>query len=144
MAFNWPFVAFRGPFFLSEFLLLFFNKNPFDFSHFDVNFLSVFVDSEQIPTHPYTPNFEEGLYVREYLSLFQALQLWSLNKGNHIDYEEFDLAPSLHANGLELRRQGNLKLKVKKWTLRDILTKFYTCNPIMNDCIVLMEYNKKC
>ena len=33
-----------------------------------------------------------------------------------------------------------LKLKILKWTLRDVLTKYYTCAPPMNDCI--LKYNK--
>ena len=35
-----------------------------------------------------------------------------------------------------------LKLKVMKWSLRDVLTKFYTCDPTMNDCKVVLKYNK--
>ena len=98
------------------------NKNPFDFKHFDVNFLSVYVDSDSVPTYPYCPNFTEGHYAREYLSLFQTLQQWSLNKGNEISYEDFgnghsffvfDLAPTFHSNGLELRKQGNVRLELK-------------------------------
>ncbi|RWS08782.1 uncharacterized protein B4U79_15200, partial [Dinothrombium tinctorium] len=49
------------------------SKNPFNFKHFNVNYISCFTDGVQFPSKPYTPNFSEELYVREYMGLFEAL-----------------------------------------------------------------------
>ncbi|XP_034256972.1 uncharacterized protein F54H12.2-like [Thrips palmi] len=32
--------------------------NPFNFQHYDLNYLSLYVDSEQIPAQPITPDYE--------------------------------------------------------------------------------------
>nr|XP_048695603.1 uncharacterized protein F54H12.2-like [Caretta caretta] len=43
-------------------------KNPFHFKHYDINFVALCVDGEQIPTKPLQPDFEAGRCVREYMN----------------------------------------------------------------------------
>lgn len=50
-----------------------FHSDPFDLKHFDLNSISAIHDGQQFPTKAFTPNFKEKLYVREYASLFKAL-----------------------------------------------------------------------
>jgi hypothetical protein len=46
------------------------NTNPYNFKHHDVNFISFKYNGKQIPSDPYTPNFEKKLFIREYRDLF--------------------------------------------------------------------------
>ena len=100
-----------------------YKKNPFNFSHFNINYISLFVDGNQTPLTPLTPNFESKEYVRCYHRLFSELGLASKNAGNYIEYRDFiggntlftfDLSPSiLDGNQFELMRSGNLRLELK-------------------------------
>lgn len=47
--------------------------DPYSFNHFDVNYVAVYIDGVQYPSNPFTPNFKDGLYTREYMELFCAL-----------------------------------------------------------------------
>ena len=51
-----------------------FSKNPFNFRHFNANFLTVHLDGDQIPYSPLKPNFDptHGNYVRAYHTLFSG------------------------------------------------------------------------
>ena len=58
-----------------------FSKNPFNFQHFNLNFLEMAVDGTPVPSVAFQPTFQEDLqnpgqylntgYVHEYLSLFK-------------------------------------------------------------------------
>ena len=50
-----------------------YEKDPFHFSHNDLNFIGAFIDGVCYPTIPYTPDFASSLFTREYLGLYQAL-----------------------------------------------------------------------
>ena len=45
------------------------HKNPFNFKHYDINFVALNVHGWQIPAKPLPPNFEKGVYVKNYQSL---------------------------------------------------------------------------
>jgi hypothetical protein len=45
-------------------------KNPYNFQHFDVNFISFKFNGKQIPSDPYTPDFSKKHFAREYRALF--------------------------------------------------------------------------
>ena len=77
-------------------------KNPFNFQHFNLNFLEFSLDSVSVPGTPFTPKYVEdpstgtnGLpkktykngYINEYLSLFQAQ--YPQKDGNFISREEY-------------------------------------------------------
>ena len=47
--------------------------DPYFFKHFDVNYVAAYIDGVQYPSHPYTPEFTDGIYTREYMELFCAL-----------------------------------------------------------------------
>ncbi|XP_030418084.1 uncharacterized protein F54H12.2-like [Gopherus evgoodei] len=47
-------------------------KNSFHFKHYDINFVALYVDGEQIPTKPLQPDFEAGHFVIEYMNLVQT------------------------------------------------------------------------
>ncbi|RWR99175.1 uncharacterized protein B4U79_07743 [Dinothrombium tinctorium] len=102
-----------------------FKKDPFQFQHFDINFLCCYVDGQQFPAKPFTPNFKKGLYIREYLSLFEASnQIFgeptlNLNRQQYLNGKVlfgFNFAPDLsdgccksHSN---LIHNGTLRVEV--------------------------------
>ena len=50
-----------------------FDTNPFNFTHFDLSKLEVTCDGHNVNGKAFEPNFDDDLYLRSYLSLFQAL-----------------------------------------------------------------------
>lgn len=66
--------------------------NPFDFQHFNLNHLSLFVDGERVPARPLTPDFAKGNYAREYDLLMQTTGHWD-------DHSALDLKPFEFAQG---------------------------------------------
>ena len=101
-----------------------YGKNPFNFQHFNVNYLTVHVDGEQIPYTPLKPNFNTpgGNYIRAYQTLFSGTDKMYQDEGNAITREDymggyglyaFDLSPDLSVGGhLNLVRHGNLRLDI--------------------------------
>ena len=100
-----------------------YGKNPFNFQHMNVNFLTVHIDGEQIPYTPLKPAFDqnaEGNFIRCYQTLFSGTDKMYQDEGNTISREDFaggyalyafDLSPDLSAGGhFNLVRRGNLRL----------------------------------
>ena len=52
-------------------------KNPFNFKTYNLNFLTTFKDGVQYPNIPYTPDFDQNIYTREFLSVFEALNVFN-------------------------------------------------------------------
>lgn len=66
-----------------------YQANPFYFRHFDINYLSLYVNGQMIPSRPYQPDFENGRYIREYNSLFEGSCTQFANKTVPISRSEF-------------------------------------------------------
>src|SRR5436190_6182323 len=103
-----------------------FKKNPFNFQHFKVNFLALYVDGQQVPARPLQPDYVTSKqYVHAYHTLFTGTGIHFLNEGNSISrhtYADgnclmaFDLTTDLSAKTLShwnLVRQGSLRLDVR-------------------------------
>ncbi|XP_058606803.1 uncharacterized protein F54H12.2-like [Onychostoma macrolepis] len=45
-----------------------YDKNPFTFNHYDLEFLAVYVDGQQFPSKPLQPDFETDSAVRNFIS----------------------------------------------------------------------------
>ena len=99
-----------------------FQKNAYNFRHYDLNFLALYADGQQIPAKPLQPNFDRNKAVRSYLSLFSGTGMLYQDEGNNIDRDEymqgftlfaFDLTPDLNDGGhFNLVKQGNLRLEL--------------------------------
>lgn len=99
-----------------------FNASPYEFKHFDLNFLAVYNEGRQIPVKAFQPNFGQGQYTRSYMSLFNGLNTAWQDVGNGIAPEEFDkgyalygfdLTPSIQdGSQAELIRSGSLRLEM--------------------------------
>eukprot|EP00057_Strongylocentrotus_purpuratus_P003423 XP_003726621.1 PREDICTED: uncharacterized protein F54H12.2-like [Strongylocentrotus purpuratus] len=100
-------------------------KNPFNFHHYDLNFLALYADSEQIPWKPIRPNFSapDPNYILAYQTLFSGINSMFHDKGNQItrtDYDKgytlyaFDMTPDLSTGDcFNLRKHGNVRLEMQ-------------------------------
>ncbi|KAK3911227.1 hypothetical protein KUF71_013741 [Frankliniella fusca] len=119
-----------------------YQNNPFNFQHFNLNYLSLYVDSQQIPAQPLTPDFEHNLHIDAYNTLYSGTGIHWKDEGNDITYAEypqgytlyaFDISQDLSANEnhWNLQRQGIVRLEVK----------FAKPLPTAVNCIVFSEFN---
>jgi hypothetical protein len=98
--------------------------NPFDFQHFNLSFLSFYMDSIQIPAKPFTPQFDKRLWVREYNSLFEGSGIFYKDAGIDLDRNEYgtgyflvsvDLTSDLSSQEghWTLLKNGNLRIELR-------------------------------
>lgn len=99
--------------------------NPFNFQHFYLTYLVLYVDGVMIPSKPLTPNFETGSYIQAYHTLFSGTNINFLNEGHLISRESYPLGFTLYAfdltadqsancaSHLNLVKQGNVRLEVR-------------------------------
>lgn len=100
-----------------------YQQNPFNFHHFGLSYLSIYVNGERIPNKAFEPNYTTGQYIREYNSLFEGMGIGFSDKTIDIkraDYSRgftvyiFDLTPDQNAKGsISPPRNGSLRLEAK-------------------------------
>ncbi|KAH1183000.1 uncharacterized protein F54H12.2-like [Mauremys mutica] len=98
-------------------------KNPFNFKHYNINFVALYVDGEQVPGKPLQPDFENGNCVREYMQLVQATGKYVKGRLLLINSDEFvqgytlyafDLTPDQEcADHYSLIQTGNLRAEIR-------------------------------
>ncbi|XP_054769406.1 uncharacterized protein F54H12.2-like [Lytechinus pictus] len=101
-----------------------YRKNPYNFKHYNLNYISITVDGEPLPMRPLRPCFEDGgsqNYIEAYNTLFMGTSRLFSDRGIAINREEyargytlyaFDLTPDL-SDGchLNLVKEGNVRLE---------------------------------
>ena len=100
-----------------------YQQNPFNFQHFNLNHLALFVNGEMVPSKPFQPNFATHQCLRDYMSLFQGTDTLFSNRTMNItrsDFEQgyalwlFDLANDIGAsNCFTTPRTGSVRLEMK-------------------------------
>ena len=114
-------------------------SNPFQFNHFNLNYLKLYVDGEG--TQPFRPNFTNKQYMRSYRSLFEGTGMLYDDRGNNISRQDYPNGYMLHvfdlsndmAEGdhMDPIRHGNLRIELQ---FADVLAT--TVN-----CILYCEYD---
>ncbi len=99
-----------------------YNKNPFNFKHYNLTSLSLQVDGQEQACRPIHANFQTGETVRAYMSLFTDTGKAFRDEGLDIDRDEyargyslfcFDLTPDLaEQDHFNLIKTGSVRLKV--------------------------------
>ena len=121
------------------------DENPFNFKHYDLNFMAAYVDGIQYPSVAYTPDFTNDLYIREYLGLFEAVNQLTTDAVIAIDRKAwkngntlfgFNFAPDL-ANGCV--QEGHTS-PIKKGSL-GLQLKFKKSLPDTINVLVYLEYD---
>lgn len=102
------------------------DKDPFDYGHFDLNFIAAYVNGIQYPQSAYKPNFDQDLYLQCYQGFTSALNQDNYDAICTLDREKykdnpifaFNFAPDL-SNGVtstghvNLQEYGNLRLQLR-------------------------------
>lgn len=100
-----------------------FAENPFNFAHHSVRKVGVYVDGESLPGKPMTLNFDKGLYLEGYKSLFDVAGTFGTDDGTDItrkDYKNgyslfgFDISQSYCRGGhQEPKIRGSLSIELE-------------------------------
>lgn len=117
--------------------------NPFNFKNYGINHLALFIDGMQVPSKALQPDFENGLYIEAYHTLFSGTGMHFSDSGNCIgrdDYAKgfclmaFDLTSDLSANDdshFNLIKNGSVRIEVR----------FATPLTQTINCIIYGEYD---
>jgi hypothetical protein len=101
-----------------------YQQNSFNFEHFNLSYLSLYVNGEQYPSKPFAPDFAANRYLREYSSIFDGdLSQCSNSKSVSISRAEyahgytlflFNLSPDPNArNCITPSRNGSVRKELK-------------------------------
>jgi hypothetical protein len=97
-------------------------KNPFAFSHFGVNSVSVLVDGDRYPSRALTPDFTNGHYVEAFQTLFTGSGMTNEDRSLSINRTEYangytlyviQISPGEPDSGVyELTQKGAIRLEM--------------------------------
>ena len=100
-----------------------YTKNPFNFQHYNLNYLQVTVDGVPFPRRALEPDYAKKLYIDSYLTLFTGTGKWNTNDGNDISRHEypdgyclylFNIDPAKQMEDLlPISKQGNIKVEAR-------------------------------
>ena len=100
-------------------------EEPFKFDHFNTNSVALYRDGQALPyRESYTPDFENGLYVCDYVkSMIHSVQHLNTNLNNGVTLKKFggggytfftfNLTPDFDMTQGQLPKDGNLRLDIK-------------------------------
>jgi len=99
-------------------------SNPFNFQHFNLSKISLYLDAQQQHAiRPIQPDYEHGLYIRAYSSLFAGTGKLCRDEGVFISRDDYASGYALYAFDLSadlgeddhfsLVRQGSVRLALK-------------------------------
>ena len=72
-------------------------KNPFNFKHYNLTNIKLYMDGQQQFLKPLTPNFETNRYLTSYLSLFSATGKYQKDEATNILREDYPGDYTLYA-----------------------------------------------
>ena len=134
------------------------SMNPYNFEHFKLSYLAAYVNGDQQPCIPYTPNFPKNLCIREYFELFRSLNQLSAKPNLDITLAQFMAGHTIYGINLTTDasdpvdghfnplKRGNLRLDVRfEAALTSVLTvlvflQFDSLISIDNDRNVYTDY----
>ena len=100
-----------------------YKKNPFNFKHFDLSSIAVYVNGESLPAGPMKLNFASNQYLQAYRSIFTTSGKINRDEGFNINRGEypkgytllgFDLSPALcHGGHQEVQSEGTLRISTE-------------------------------
>ena len=121
-----------------------YTKNPFNFQHFNLNQIGLFVDNIPVSGNVMRLNFNSTsgrTIIPAFNSMFEVTDKWMRNSGNQLDRNDFaggyalycfEIEPNFGDDGtyLQLLKQGNVRLEVQ----------FSSALKEAVSCIVYAEY----
>jgi hypothetical protein len=99
-------------------------KNPYNFQHFNINYMTLLKNGDSVPGPPLQLDFEKNCYLRAYMSMVQNMEQYQKNESNSIspiDFQGgsalfvFNLTPDLNFGGACAQKfeTGNLRMDLK-------------------------------
>lgn len=121
-----------------------YTKNPFNFEHFLLNQIGLFVDNVPVSGNVMRLNFNSAsgrTIIPAFNNMFEVSEKWLHDSGNQLDRNDFaggyalycfEIEPNFGNDGsyLSLLKQGNVRLEVQ----------FSSALPHATSCIVYAEY----
>ena len=101
-----------------------YEKNPFNFKDFDLNYMQLTVEGVPVPSKPLQPNYAKGQYLDAYETIYRGTLMLDSGHTHGIKYPDykdgnclyaFDLTPD-QSDGVEHvphRRTGNVTLSLR-------------------------------
>ena len=100
-----------------------YGKNPFNFKHYNLTQLKVYLDGQQQYVRPLELNFATQQYIFGYMSLFTGTGKQYADEGNQIQREDYDKGYTIYAFDLtpdlaeddhfNLIKEGNVRVDMK-------------------------------
>lgn len=94
-----------------------YKKCPFEFNHYGMNFIGVYVDGQPVPHQPMQLDFDKGNYIQAYQNLFlqsEGLYISRTEFAEGYSLFLFDLSPDLcDGEHFNLIRHSNLRVELK-------------------------------
>ena len=100
-----------------------YSKNPFNFQHYNVQQVGVYINGESLPGQPIKTNFSKNQFLEGYQSLFASTGKLNSDSGLDIHRDDymngyklfgFDISPSICNGGhIELNKRGTLKIQLE-------------------------------
>ena len=100
-----------------------YTKNPFNFKHYNLEFMAMYVDGQQFPSKPFQPNYTTGSAVREFYQLALASGKHLKDQALAIDRSDFLHGYALYAfncapdeecgQHISLIKSGNVRLEMR-------------------------------
>ena len=98
-------------------------KNPFNFKHYNFDFMCLYVNGQSVPSKALQPKFSSNNYIEAYQSLFTGMEIDGKDAGlgcNRVDYGKgytlvvFDLSSEVTDAAVQtVKKQGNLQLEIR-------------------------------
>ena len=98
-------------------------KNPFNFKHYNFDFMALYSIGQSIPSKAIQPKFSSNNYIEAYQSLFTGMEIDGKDAGlgcNRLDYGKgytlvvFDLSSEVTDAAVQtVKKQGNLQLEIR-------------------------------
>lgn len=99
-----------------------FKLNPYNFEHFDLDYLSLNMGSQSFPSQPLKPDFKNGDYLQAYMTLFQGTGMLHADRGHGIQRAHychgytlyvFDLTADMcEGSHMDPIKYGSLRMEV--------------------------------
>ena len=100
-----------------------YEKNPFNFKHYGLSQIKVYLDGQQQSIRPLEPDFANNQYISAYMTLFTGTGKQFIDEGNQIQREDYargytlyvyDLTPDLGEDDhFNLIKEGNVRVDMK-------------------------------
>ena len=120
-----------------------YHRNPFNFHHFNINFFSLYINGQQLPSRALVPDFGDGTtdYVRSYMQMSSALGYAFANQDCGISYSDFKGGSTLFAFNLQSEHtDGDHIERAKRGSVR-LEVRFAEPLPTPISCLIFSEYD---